>query len=219
MIADWFRPIEITIPFSAFASLPRHAAYKYEYFEGRAVLTPRPCYQRATVDLASFSAVTSPAGPLDTAIIRPLRPEDWPHLATLLAAAFRHVPPLGGLNDAHRVEAALACMRRTSAGDDGAVLAASCFVAADRADAGRLEGAIVITLSTNSMRGGEERPHLTWILVHPWRFGQGLGTRLLGSAATVLQGLGYRELASTFLVGNERSALWHWRNGFRLVRG
>jgi len=47
--------------------------------------------------------------------------------------------------------------------------------------------------------------------------GQGLGSTLLASAATALRGLGYRDLASTFLVGNERSALWHWRNGFRLI--
>jgi len=53
-------------------------------------------------------------------------------------------------------------------------------------------------------------------MVHPWRFGQGLGSRLLANSATVLRDLGYRELRSTFLVGNERSALWHWRNGYRL---
>lgn len=206
MIDDWFRPIELTIPFSVFATLPRHAAYKYEYFDGRAVLTPRPRHLQATVDLALFQAVKSP-------FIRQLQPQDWPHVADLHAAAFRHVPPFGALDDPSRVDAARASLARTRAADDGAVLDAACMVAVDPDDDRRLAGAIIITSLPG---GGEQRPHLTWIMVHPWRFGQGLGSQLLASSATALREVGYRELRSTFLVGNERSALWHWRNGFRL---
>ena len=61
------------------------------------------------------------------------------------------------------------------------------------------------------------RPHLTWIFVHPFAAGQGVGTALLRAAARELLALGYTELASTFLLGNESSMLWHWRNGFRLA--
>jgi hypothetical protein len=59
------------------------------------------------------------------------------------------------------------------------------------------------------------RPHLTWIFAA--RAGQGTGTALLAAAVRGLLGLGYTELASTFLLGNESSMLWHWRNGFRLL--
>jgi L-amino acid N-acyltransferase YncA len=44
-----------------------------------------------------------------------------------------------------------------------------------------------------------------------------VGSALLGAATDALLALGYRELASTFLLGNDPSALWHWRNGFRLA--
>ena len=89
----------------------------------------------------------------------------------------------------------------------------------DAGEATRLEGAVVITLMAAPDAGleGSERPHLTWIMVSPWRLGEGLGSTLLRRAATALIELGHRELISTFLVGNERSALWHWRNGFRLL--
>jgi hypothetical protein len=61
------------------------------------------------------------------------------------------------------------------------------------------------------------RPHLTWIFVASRRAAQGTGTALLAAVTRALVGLGYRELFSTFLLGNESSTLWHWRNGFRLL--
>ena len=60
------------------------------------------------------------------------------------------------------------------------------------------------------------RPHLTWIFVSTMRTGVGVGSALLGNAFNALQKLGYRELASSFLSGDSRSILWHWRNGFEL---
>ena len=50
-----------------------------------------------------------------------------------------------------------------------------------------------------------------------WFAEQGVGSALLAGAINALLALGYRELASTFLIGNNPSALWHWRNGFQLV--
>ena len=61
------------------------------------------------------------------------------------------------------------------------------------------------------------RPHLTWIFVLPLHAGQGVGTALLAAAVRELLALGYTELASTFMIGNDSSMLWHWRNGFRLL--
>ena len=45
----------------------------------------------------------------------------------------------------------------------------------------------------------------------------GVGSALLARSVNALREIGYRELASTFLLGNESSTLWHWRNGFRLL--
>ena len=61
------------------------------------------------------------------------------------------------------------------------------------------------------------RPHITWVFVSPWHAGRGTGTALLATAAAALRELGYRQLASTFLLGNDSSMLWHWRNGFQLL--
>jgi GNAT superfamily N-acetyltransferase len=212
MLAAWFHPLELSIPFSEFARLPRHPAYEYEYFDGRAVVTPRPRYRRATVDLTAL-----PWSGLDLESIRLLDAGDWEHLPQLLASAFQHVPPFATLSDDLRLNAADDCVRNTRAGGDGSVLESACFVAIDPSQSARLDGAILITLIPDGDGAGAVRPHLTWIMVRPWHFAQGVGKGLLARAAAVLRELGYRELASTFLVGNERSALWHWRNGFRLV--
>lgn len=213
MIDEWFRSIELAIPFSQFTRLPRHPAYKYEYFGGRAVLSPRPRCRRAVGELTALASANTPASLSDTVVIRALQTGDWEQLPGLLAAAFRDVPPFGALNDDDRLRAAQDCMDHTRAGGDGCLIESACFVAADAARKTPPEGAILITALPR-----RDAPHLTWIMVSPWRFGRGLGTELLKRAASALCALGHRELTSTFLVGNERSAFWHWRNGFRLVQ-
>jgi hypothetical protein len=53
--------------------------------------------------------------------------------------------------------------------------------------------------------------------VAPFQAGYSIGTNLLTSAVRELRALGFRQLATTFLLGNESSMLWHWRNGFALL--
>ena len=45
----------------------------------------------------------------------------------------------------------------------------------------------------------------------------GSGTVLLAATRRALLARGYTELLSTFMIGNDSSMLWHWRNGFRLL--
>ncbi len=59
-------------------------------------------------------------------------------------------------------------------------------------------------------------PHLTWVFVSPWQERRGVGSALLAASVRALREFGYPQLASTFLLGNDSSTLWHWRNGFRL---
>jgi hypothetical protein len=61
------------------------------------------------------------------------------------------------------------------------------------------------------------RPHLTWIFVTPLCAAHGLGSALLAHSINALLALGYSDLGTTFLLGNDSSMLWHWRNGFRLL--
>ena len=219
MTSNWLRSLELSISFSEFKLLPRHPAYKYEYFDSRALLTPRPRYARAVLRLAGFSSPSSTLTLSSGADIRPLEAGAWDGLPELLAAAFNGAPPFATLSEEDRLSAARDCVEHTRAGGDGPIVEPACFAAWCDGKEMRLEGAILITLiaARNGDSEGPRRPHLTWVMVHPWRFGRGLGSALLASAAGVLRDLGYAELVTTFLTGNERSALWHWRNGFRLL--
>jgi ribosomal protein S18 acetylase RimI-like enzyme len=112
------------------------------------------------------------------------------------------------------------------------VIAPACFVAETN---GQVLGGILITLIPKREPGewwdgiwrepplpdaaalGLGRAHLTWVFVAPILARQGIGSILLAHAVNALVAQGFPDLASTFLVGNEVSTLWHWRNGFRLM--
>jgi GNAT superfamily N-acetyltransferase len=211
-----------------FRQLPRHPAYKYEYIDGRAWLTPRPRTYHAVLELRP------PEASDDGVNMRPIADADWTDLVRLFSFAFHNQPPFLGLSDRKRRSAAREILDHARNGGDGPFVEQTSFIAEADRHAG-LVGAILITLLPNAdptdwrafswpesppadaiaRRIG--RPHLTWIFVHPWAAGQGVGTALLHAATRRLLDLGYTELASTFLLGNDSSALWHWRNGFQLV--
>jgi hypothetical protein len=222
-----FRLIELGISLDEFHRLPRNPAYKYEYFEGRAVLSPRPKYHNAVLDLSAFAA--DGAGPAVT--VQPLRKREIPKLAPLFRAAFERVQPIASLDEREALQAARDSLKKTATGGDGLVVEAACFKAFDRHFTDPA-GVILITLLDRG-EDGEARfwhgpppadavarglgvPHLTWVFVSPWVARHGMGSALLAASVRALLGLGYQELASTFLLGNESSTLWHWRNGFRL---
>jgi len=213
-----------------FHRLPRHPAYRYEYADGMAQLTPRPRTCHVLLELRppdpppAESAVTT----------RPATAEDWGDLGALFSAAFRDRPPFLGLGGRRRRAAADAILAHARGGGDGPLIEDACLVAGLRHQDGPVGGAVVTLLPRSDLTDWRSflwsesppadavarrlgRPHLTWIFVHPLAEGQGVGTALLRAATNGLLALGYTELASTFLVGNEASMLWHWRNGFRLA--
>jgi hypothetical protein len=177
------------------------------------------------------SADLEPAEPFD---VSPLRDEDMDELKKVFVASFAGHQPFASLDADARARAADQCLEKTRAGADGPWLRQASFVARAHKDQS-LAGAILITLMPDGdaheydsyywnepapgdlieTRGG--RPHLTWVFVRPWLAGQGAGTALLHAAVQVLSDLSYRELFSTFLLGNHASAMWHWRHGFELL--
>jgi GNAT superfamily N-acetyltransferase len=225
MCDDWMPTIRLALTPEQLQRLPRNAAYKYEFVHGEAVLGPRPRHYHALLDLCPVEAEAGVA-------VRPVRPGDWEALVPAFLTAFRHVQPFGSLDEATLREAAGTCLRRTAGGGDGPWVEAASFVAV-APDKDRPAGAVLVTLlpagdpadwdsyywrtppPEDAVARRLGRPHLTWIFVD--RPGQGTGTALLAAAVRALLGLGYTELASTFLLGNESSMLWHWRNGFRLL--
>jgi GNAT superfamily N-acetyltransferase len=231
MCDEWMPALELALNRTEFRQLPRNAAYKYEYLEGRAYLLPRPRFYHALLRLAP------PAGPAACpggVALRPAGLADFTGLVPQFAAAFSYIQPFGSLDDATRLTAAGRALQRTLTGGDGPWIEGASFVATagERADA---VGGVFVTLlpdgdpcEWSSYYWSEPppadcverrlgRPHLTWIFTTPSHSGQGIGTALLAAAASALAALGFSELVSTFLAGNDSSMLWHWRNGFELL--
>jgi GNAT superfamily N-acetyltransferase len=234
MCDEWMPVIKLPMTVEEFRQVPRNPAYKYEYLEGQLWLSPRPRHYHALLDLEAQAV------PLDVPM-RGVQEADWADLQPVFAGAFQYIQPFGSLDEATRRQAARQALERTRTGGDGPWIEPASFVAlspgegADGPPGPPLQGAIFTTL----LPGGDPcdwdsyywrepppadclarrlgQPHLTWIFTAPAAAGQGLGTALLAMAVNALLGLGYTQLLSTFMLGNESSMLWHWRNGFRLL--
>jgi GNAT superfamily N-acetyltransferase len=217
--------LELDLTPEEFQQLPRHAAFRYEYRGGKAVLTPRPCHFHAILDLKPSETVAD-AG------IEPINEQDFSDLIGLFATAFRGTQPFASLDDRTRQEAARRALDRTRMGGDGVWAPWASYIARDD---NTTIGAILITLLPdshalerskygwadvafgNATNHGLGRPHLTWVFVSPLHARQGIGMDLLRHSANSLLRMGYSRLLSTFMAGNESSMLWHWRHGFRLL--
>ena len=226
-VDDLYCRVELPITIDQFHTLPRNSAYKYEYFGGRAVLTPRPKVQRAVLDLRPLPK----EGAWD---VRPLPPGEIGSLDRLFYSAFAGQQPFASLDEGAGRAAARECLRRTGEGDEGPLISAACFQALGDHGNGPI-GAVLVTLEPTTVADDpfagswkedppadavERRlgcPHLTWIFVNIWEARRGAGARLLAEVVDALLALGYDRLASTFEQGNDPSVFWHWRNGFRLV--
>ena len=232
MCDEWMRPLELNISFDEFRRLPRNNAYKYEYLNGRAYLSPRPKFYHAVLDLDTFVPTSTEANSCIS--LRRLVPDDWDNLVPLFVAAFDRQEPFCRLNDEERAQAVRQSLERVRTGGDGPLIEQASFVAVDTRHNMDV-GAILVTLlpDTDPSDWGAfqwdhdppadciarrmGRPHLTWVFVHSWVSGQGAGSVLLAGSVAHLLSLGYHQMASTLLPTNDSSVTWHWRNGFRLV--
>lgn len=232
MAQDGMRGLELAISFDQFRELPRHPAFKFEYFNDRAWINPRPRYYHACLNLHE-SRDECPEGIDRRCQVRPLEAANWEQLPPLFGAAFRGQIPFSQLLEKERIEAATRCLEETRTGMDGPLIESACYTAWETE--GSLVGAALVTLvpadnktAFNGFRWKEPPPpdciaqrggcpHLTWIFVSPLLAGHGIGTALLAAVTGTLRQLGFSELVSTFLLGNDSSMLWHWRNGFQLL--
>jgi hypothetical protein len=233
MTDPWLAELRLRVTPEEFRRLPRSPAYKYDYVAGEARLTPWPRHYHAVLELPVAPVQAAPEPPAGL-LVRPVEEGDFPSLERTFSAAFARVLPFSSLTDEGRLEAARQSLARTVRGEEGPWVRPASFVASEAA-VGELLGGTFVTLlpegnpcETVSYCWLEPppedcivralgRPHLTWIFVAAGRAAQGIGTALLAASARALERLGYHELLSTFLLGNESSMLWHWRNGFRLL--
>jgi len=225
--------LKLPLTLDEFHRLPRNPAFKYEFIQGQVYLTPRPKHYHALLELRP-DALPALEGAESGIILRRIEPTDTGDLERLFAAAFHRQQPFASLEDVTLREAAHTCLERTCTGGDGPWIEQASFLAVSE---GRKPpvGAIFITLlpegdpcdfdsycwnsppPANCIALRQGRPHLTWIFVGPLHASRGIGTALLAAAVGELLGLGFTQLASTFLLGNESSMLWHWRHGFQLL--
>src|SRR5262245_4355124 len=225
---EWMPLLELKLSPAEFHQLPRNAAYKYEYHDNRAWINPRPRYYHAMLQLPGL--VLEGVADVTT---RPMGDQDWEALVEPFAESFATQQPFTGQQPAMRLVAARRSLLQTRDGGDGPWIEQASVVATS--DAGQIIGAIILTLLPpgdptswdtyswdvppphDAIARCLGQPHLTWVFVRPEAAGRGVGTALLLAAATQLMPLGYTELLSTILLGNESSMLWHWRAGFRLL--
>jgi GNAT superfamily N-acetyltransferase len=208
MIDEWFEVIELAIPFERFLTLPRNPAYKYEYYDGRAVLSPRPKVYQAVLDVRP-GPVVEPLEACGPVRVRPLAEGDWEPLPGLFAHAFHQVPPFVALDDDRRLAAARQCLAKTRGGGDGPLVAAASFVAVDAG--GEPLGAALVTMEgrfleeeIRALAPGGTLPHLTWIFVAPRLARHGIGSALLERTLLAARNRGVKLLHMTCLANNRR---------------
>jgi GNAT superfamily N-acetyltransferase len=234
MCDEWMPTIRLVMTIDDFHRLPRNAAYKYEYFDGAALFSPRPKTMHAVLDISGWAPLDTDLAPAGEYAVVPLEGADRDDLARLFSGAFAQTQPFASITDAERLHAASECLRRAFDGGEGPLVEEASFAARSRRD-NSLVGAIVITLlpevdanvaddyrwpqppPADLWQRGGGRPHVTWIFTHAWHKGEGIGTRLLAAAIAPLRQRGDKHLYTTFIAGNDSSMLWHWRNGFQLL--
>jgi hypothetical protein len=233
-IYRWLRPVRVPMSFESYDRLPRHPAYKFEYWDGQLRISPRWQSHGMFLELRPPETCHSVDEPR-IASIRPLAPGDWEVLPEVLAKAFADTPPLGMLGYRRRLWAARDWLWSTRDGDEGPLVEPACMVAVDQEDNAKLLGALVVTVMIGSTRSwyarqrhavppppphlaeGQDQPQVSWVFVQRGASDQGVATALLASTTSSLWNSGYRELASATDGGNVISMAWHWRNGFRLL--
>jgi GNAT superfamily N-acetyltransferase len=218
----WYPYFRLPISIEQFHTLPRNSAYRYEFFDGVAHLSARPkCYHcgieidaLAKPELVPLDWKASPG-------VRAFAESDWPLLPEPFSHAMHAMLPFAALDDEKRLEASLDCLQQVRDGKEGPLIPEACFVAVDENDGHILGGALVTLWQLNEFDFAEWQvetlPHLTWIFVLPMLQRHGIGSLLLWHVLAALRAQGYPRLASTFLLGNDASAMWHWRHGFQLA--
>src|SRR5947208_435903 len=82
---EWMPFLQLPLTPAQFLQLPRHAAYRYDYEDGKAWVNPRPRYYHALLELEGLTLDS----PFEVGVaVRPLAPADWEALIEVFAEAF-----------------------------------------------------------------------------------------------------------------------------------
>ena len=217
MLEDWFQTLEFPMSLAKWRCLPRNAAYKYEYIEGQAQITPEPPGVDVVLELKSFAPTPPDDGEKWT--VRPLTAGDWELLPDVMAAAFARVAPFATFSDHELGPVAADCIAATRAGKDGSLLPEACMALLNDSAAATgepLVGAAIVTVRPGETIDGPLVPLLTWIFVNPWVKRRGGGVALLWATVAALRSLSHSHLESVVCPGNHATIMWHWKMGFAM---
>jgi GNAT superfamily N-acetyltransferase len=173
--------------------LPRSWGFKYEYWDGRAHLTPRPfgIPMRRTLEACPLVSEVPATQEHVEGLVRPYRLCFGPaELLWMPRAQLR----------THAREA----LEEHFQGRRGRPLPEASFVVIQRR---RPVAALLVV----------EGPKLDLVFVHPRHQRQGLGSRLLQAACSHLWAAGHRHLGSRVHCHNQGSYAWHASHGFEEV--
>src|SRR6266542_5800309 len=98
MCDEWMSEVRLTLTADEFRRLPRNAAYQYDYLSA-AVLTPRPRYYHAVLQLPPPAPALDPPELAAGMSLRPLGDEDLEVLEKAFVAAFSRVQPFAALTE------------------------------------------------------------------------------------------------------------------------
>ncbi len=189
------RHVEMT--FDAFQRLPREAGWKYEYFGGKAHVTPWTVLVPVALRLSPRPVPDGFRG------IGPATPDAAPALVDAFVDAFEATIEYCDWPHALVRRSAEELIRGFFAGERGDPLAETRIAR----EGERIAAAALLVRA----RGG---PHLDLLLVRGDSRRRGLATALVASAANALLARGETTLTSRYHAGNVESAAWHGRFGF-----
>ena len=217
---EYIQSRRVRIDWSEYLKLPRHPAYKFEYWSGHLQMSPRWTSFNLALDLKPHGEQGLFEGQ-DVARVRPVRATDWDALPYLYADAFQRTPPFETTSDEGMYRQGRKDLRAIRPRVEDPKVAGATVVA-DGLESGELVGAFLVTMSTvwgEAPRGPDSPawPTLSWAMVTPPCANKGVGMGLLAAACRALWDLGHRELRVSVHPANVNAVAFYWRCGFRLL--
>lgn len=187
--------------FDAFERLPRKPGWKYEYFNGEAVLSPKSLCVVTTV-------AVEPRTVRSRFLLRSAIPDDEGQLIDAYLEAFKDTVEYCDWPAEATERSARETIQQFFGGDRRQPHGASRLAVADeRPEESRVLGAALVI-------EGRSGPVLDLLFSRPRWQRQGLATALVSAVLSRLHDEGARHLTSRYLLANEASRAWHQSFGF-----
>jgi ribosomal protein S18 acetylase RimI-like enzyme len=195
------RSQHLPMSFEEWELLPYQPGWKYEYWDGRAHITPN--HQTAVT-----TAPVTPRPVNAPCALRPVLPEDEAALLAVYMEAFADNQAYCDYTDTAFLDAARRDLRESFTGHRAPLLAAARVAVATEATGAQLVGAALLS------REREYGPMLDLLFIRPLWQRRGLATALVASAMNALHQAGEATLTSCYQLANTASQAWHRGFGF-----